>query len=79
MRRRRESARRRQDQIFGVGRQQRVVAGEADSGAAALEGEGVVEADGMQDGFQFVEAVGAFPKMLSRRLTLQNERLFQRH
>jgi hypothetical protein len=46
------------NEVLGIGRQKRVVAFEAQLRAVTLEGKSIVEVDRMEDGLQFVEAVG---------------------
>ena len=59
-----------EDEVPGVRRQKGVAALEAEPGAAALEGEGIVEVNRMQDGFQLVETVGALAQDVEEEVDL---------
>jgi hypothetical protein len=58
------------DEVLGIRRQERVVALEAHPVAVALEGEGIVEVDRMQDSLQLVETIGTLSQDVKEEVDL---------
>ena len=70
---RQESGRGAMHEISGIGRQTFFTAGQFDRISATLKEEFVAEIDRLHDGFKLVKTIGAPPRILSNRLTLQGD------
>jgi hypothetical protein len=56
------------DEVGRIDRKKRIVAREANARAFTAKDQMVVETDGVKDGLQLVEAIGAFPKNIQQQV-----------